>query len=68
VWIRNQNVSIGYESVSSCNLTVGGVSLGTISGTGTKTYLFTQTGNTTTVTCGTLSKTATVIDYTQKFA
>jgi hypothetical protein len=63
----NNNVTINYGTMSACNLTVGGVIVGAISGTGSLVTKITNAPGPVVVVCGSVNTTVQVINYTPAF-
>jgi len=66
-WITNNNVTIGYTTMPSCNLTINGTVISTINGTGTMTYPLTIASGNAVIACGAVSTTVQVISYIPAF-
>jgi hypothetical protein len=65
--MSNNTVTIGYQNMQTCNLTVNGVVVSQISGTGSVGYAFTQAGTSAAVACGNVTQNVSVLTYQPKF-
>ena len=68
VWFTGNRVALKYASLEACELRLNSTAVANLSGSGTYTYALTAQPGSYKLSCGSVSKTITVVSYTPKFS
>lgn len=68
VWLTGNRIALKYASLEACELRLNSTAVANLSGSGTYTYALTAQPGSYKLSCGSVSKTITVMAYTPKFS